>query len=230
MKEKRKILVVDDERDLCEILVFNLTQAGYEADAVYSAAQALEKGVANYHLLLLDVMMDGMNGFELARQLKADDRTRQVPIIFLTAKDAEADLLQGFALGCDDYVAKPFSIKEVMARVHAVLERTSAATGDDEVLQYNGLLMHTRSKSVTVDGATVSLTKTEYQLLHLLLSHQGEVFSRSEMISRVWPPNVVVTDRTVDVNITRLRKKVGQYAHHIVTRQGYGYVFEAVNH
>lgn len=224
MKEKRRILVVDDERDLCEILVFNLTQAGYEAASVNSAAEALKTGVSRYDLLLLDVMMDGMNGFELAERLKADDQTRHVPIIFLTAKDAEADLLKGFELGCDDYVSKPFSIKEVLARVHAVLSRTLSPK--DENLVYEGLVMNLRNKSVTVDGEAVQLTKTEYQLLHLLLSHRNEVFSRSEMISRVWPLNVVVTDRTVDVNITRMRKKIGDYARHIVTRQGYGYVFE----
>ena len=230
--EKQKILVVDDEQDLCEILVFNLTTAGYAAEAVCCAEDALAAGVGRYDLLLLDVMMPGMSGFELARRLKGDEQTAHIPIIFLTAKDAEDDTLQGFGLGADDYVTKPFSVREVMARVRAVLHRTvttpeqPSATVLSAEVGYRGLTVDTVGKHVTADGAEVSLTRTEFDLLCQLLVHRGEVFSRQQLLSSVWPKDVVVTDRTVDVTIARLRKKIGAYAANIATRQGFGYLFE----
>ena len=225
--EQKRILVVDDEQDLCEILLYNLTAAGYQAEVVYSAEMAIEKGVAQYDLLLLDVMMPGMSGFELARQLKDNEATASIPIIFLTAKGTEEDMLQGFGLGADDYVKKPFSVREVMARVKAVLCRSEAAEADKpKTLQYEGLVIDLSHKSVKVDGEAVALTKTEFELLVLLLSHRGKVFSRQEILDSVWPQDVIVTDRTVDVNVTRMRKKIGRYANLIVSRQGFGYVFE----
>ena len=221
MKPKR-ILVVDDEQDLCEILQFNLNAAGYEADVVFSAEEAVSKGIEQYDLLLLDVMMPGLSGFELAQRLKTDDKTAQIPIIFITAKDAEDDTLQGFGLGADDYVTKPFSVREVVARVNAVLKRNQAQA---KVLRYKGLVVDTISKTITIDDARVELTRTEFDLLALLLSHRGQVFSRQELLDCVWPDDVIVTERTVDVNITRLRKKLGGYASCILTRQGFGYYF-----
>ncbi|MBP3214101.1 MAG: response regulator transcription factor [Bacteroidaceae bacterium] len=218
-----KILIVDDEPDLRDILCFNLMAAGYEANTAQSAEEALQSDIATYDLLLLDVMMPGLSGFEMAERLKAQPRTAHLPIIFLTARDSEADLLTGFDLGADDYIAKPFSIKEVQARVKAVLSR-SATTA--EPLAYQGLAMNQTNKTVSMDGEPVTLTKTEFELLSLFLAHRGRVFSRQEVMSRVWPSDVIVTDRTVDVNITRLRKKLGTYAAHIVTRPGYGYLFE----
>ena len=197
--------------------------AGYEANTAQSAEEALQSDIATYDLLLLDVMMPGLSGFEMAERLKAQPRTAHLPIIFLTARDSEADLLTGFDLGADDYIAKPFSIKEVQARVKAVLSR-SATTA--EPLAYQGLAMNQTNKTVSMDGEPVTLTKTEFELLSLFLAHRGRVFSRQEVMSRVWPSDVIVTDRTVDVNITRLRKKLGTYAAHIVTRPGYGYLFE----
>ena len=214
---------MDDEQDLCDILLFNLTSAGYLAEAAFSAEEAIGKGVGQYDLILLDVMMPGMSGFELARQLKGDENTARVPIIFLTAKDTEDDTLQGFGLGADDYVTKPFSVREVVARVKAVLGRVNQ---ENISLIHEGLTLDTVGKTVTVDGAPVSLTRTEFDLLRLLLSHRGEVFSRQQLLEQVWPSDVVVTDRTVDVNITRLRKKIGQYAQCIIARQGFGYCFE----
>lgn len=221
-----RILVVDDERDLCEILQFNLLAAGYQCDIAYSAEDALllmREGGKNFDLLFLDVMMDGMSGFELAQCLQGSG----IPIIFLTAKDTEDDLLEGFRLGADDYIAKPFSVREVLARVRAVLLRTAkASTLASSVLSCEGLVMNLESKSVMVDGEMVAFTRTEFDLLRLFLSEPGRVFSRQQLIDKVWPKDVIVTDRAVDVNITRLRKKVGQYASRISTRLGFGYYFD----
>lgn len=223
--EQKKILVVDDEPDLCEILSYNLNHAGFIAHYVQSAEGALAKGVAQYDLLLLDVMMEEMSGFDLARVLKNDQATASIPIVFITAKDTEEDLLHGFGLGADDYVKKPFSINEVIARVKAVLSRSNAANGP-KTLIFNTLVVDLDKKTVSVDGNLVSLTKTEFELLVLLLQNPGQVFSRQQVIDLVWPDKVVVTDRAVDVNITRMRKKLGPYSSHIVSRQGYGYLFD----
>lgn len=231
MDEKdSRILVVDDEQDLCEILKFNLETEGYQVETANSAEEALEKDIASYNLLLLDVMMGGMSGFQLAKQLKNSEVTAHIPIIFLTARDTENDTLTGFNLGADDYISKPFSIREVMVRVRAVLRRTaSRLEGAEEpaVISYQGLLLNLDKKSVSVDGEDVPFTKTEFELLRLLLEERGRVFSRQELIDRVWPKDVLVLDRTVDVNITRMRKKIGRFAKCIVTRLGFGYYFDA---
>nr|WP_293529853.1 response regulator transcription factor [Prevotella sp.] len=231
MDEKdSRILVVDDEQDLCEILKFNLETEGYQVETANSAEEALEKDIASYNLLLLDVMMGGMSGFQLAKQLKNSEVTVHIPIIFLTARDTENDTVTGFNLGADDYISKPFSIREVMVRVRAVLRRTaSRLEGAEEpaVISYQGLLLNLDKKSVSVDGEDVPFTKTEFELLRLLLEERGRVFSRQELIDRVWPKDVLVLDRTVDVNITRMRKKIGKFAKCIVTRLGFGYYFDA---
>ena len=231
MDEKdSRILVVDDEQDLCEILKFNLETEGYQVETANSAEEALEKDIASYNLLLLDVMMGGMSGFQLAKQLKNSEVTAHIPIIFLTARDTENDTVTGFNLGADDYISKPFSIREVMVRVRAVLRRTaSRLEGAEEpaVISYQGLLLNLDKKSVSVDGEDVPFTKTEFVLLRLLLEERGRVFSRQELIDRVWPKDVLVLDRTVDVNITRMRKKIGKFAKCIVTRLGFGYYFDA---
>jgi len=227
MNQKR-ILVVDDEQDLCDILLYNLHAAGYEAEAAYSAEMAIKKEPSQYDLLILDVMMPGMTGFELAKRLKNDPAKSKLPIIFLTAKDAEDDMLQGFGLGADDYVTKPFSVREVVARVKAVLSRSLPRPLQEEEgrVCYDGLVLDLNKKITTVDGESVSLTKTEFELLGLLLKHRGQVFSRQQIFDAVWPEDVVVSDRTVDVNVTRLRKKIGRFGNCIVSRQGFGYVFE----
>lgn len=225
-----KILVVDDEEDLCEILHFNLETEGWTVDTASSAEEALEMGVARYDLLLLDVMMGGMSGFQLARRLKDDPQTASIPIIFLTARDTENDTVTGFNLGADDYISKPFSIREVVARIRAVLRRTDDAQGQSaaaRIERYEGLILNLDKKSVSIDGEEVPFTKTEFEILSLLLSERGRVFSRQELIDRIWPKDVLVLDRTVDVNMTRLRKKVGPYAKNIVTRLGFGYYFDA---
>lgn len=225
--KKQRILVVDDERDLCEILQFNLEAAGYQTDAAHSGEEALKKEISQYDLVLLDVMMPGMSGFDVARRIKQDKALHAIPIIFLTALGDEHDKLHGFDLGADDYISKPFSVREVLARVKAVLARTNASQADDEsmLLSHEGLVMDLHKMTVTVDGQPASLTRTEFDLLHLLLGNRGQVFSRQEVLDRVWPRDVVVTDRTVDVNITRMRKKIGRYSSCIVTRHGFGYLF-----
>ena len=227
---KKKILVVDDEQDLCEILKFNLETEGYQADTANSGEEAISMDIASYDLLLLDVMMGGMSGFQLARQLKENPMTAHVPIIFLTARDTENDTVTGFNLGADDYISKPFSIREVMVLVRAVLRRTMEQRGkssEPSLINYQGLQLNLDKKSVTVDGECVPFTKTEFELLRLLLEERGKVFSRQELIDRVWPKDVMVLDRTVDVNITRMRKKIGKFSKCIVTRLGFGYYFDA---
>ena len=229
MKQNARILVVDDEQDLLEILKFNLETEGYEVVTATSAEEALQLDIASFDLMLLDVMMGGMSGFAMARQLKDNPATSQVPIIFLTARDTENDTVTGFNLGADDYISKPFSLREVMVRVRAVLRRTAKENGEEEAktLSYQGIVMNLDRKTVSVDGEDIPFTKTEFELLHLLLDERGRVFSRQELIERIWPKDVLVLDRTVDVNITRLRKKIGRFAKCIVTRLGFGYYFDA---
>lgn len=226
----KRILVVDDEQDLCEILKFNLETEGYEVETANSAEEALEMDIASFDLLLLDVMMGGMSGFQLAKQLKDNPMTANVPIIFLTARDTENDTVTGFNIGADDYISKPFSIREVMVRVRAVLRRTAeqAADADEsKIINYQGLQLNLDKKTVSIDGEAIPFTKTEFELLRLFLEERGKVFSRQELIDRVWPKDVMVLDRTVDVNITRMRKKIGKFAKCIVTRLGFGYYFDA---
>lgn len=226
----KRILVVDDEQDLCEILKFNLETEGYEVETANSAEEALEMDIASFDLLLLDVMMGGMSGFQLAKQLKDNPMTANVPIIFLTARDTENDMVTGFNIGADDYISKPFSIREVMVRVRAVLRRTAEQTGDadeSKIINYQELQLNLDKKTVSIDGEAIPFTKTEFELLRLFLEERGKVFSRQELIDRVWPKDVMVLDRTVDVNITRMRKKIGKFAKCIVTRLGFGYYFDA---
>ena len=228
MEQKYKILVVDDEQDLLEILKFNLETEGYEVETAASAEEALTLDIGSFNLMLLDVMMGGMSGFAMARKLKDNPATAAIPIIFLTARDTENDTLTGFSLGADDYISKPFSIREVLVRVRAVIRRTAdPAATQANVLRYQGIEMNLDKKTVTIEGKDVPFTKTEFELLHLLLEERGRVFSRQELIDRVWPKDVLVLDRTVDVNITRLRKKIGPFAKCIVTRLGFGYYFDA---
>ena len=222
-----RILVVDDEEDLCEILKFNLEMEGYTVDTAYSAEEALKLDITQYNLLLLDVMIGEISGFKMARMLKANKDTAEIPIIFITAKDTENDTITGFNLGADDYISKPFSLREVIMRVKAVLRRTAGVQiKEEEQLQYKGLVINIPQKKVTIDGEETSLTKKEFEILLLLLQNQGRVFSREDILAKVWNDEVYVLDRTIDVNITRLRKKIGSYGKYIVTRLGYGYCFE----
>lgn len=223
----KKILVVDDEQDLREILQFNLASAGFEVDTAASAEEVLAMDLSNYSLILLDVMMGEISGTALARILRRRADTTRVPIIFITALSAEDDKLHAFELGADDYITKPFKIREVLARVNAVLRRTALAQADDSdtIVSFEGMRIDTACKRLSVDGIDVQLTKKEFEILLLLISNAGRVFSRQEILAQVWDDDVYVLNRTVDVNITRLRKKIGRYGEYIRTRQGYGYSF-----
>lgn len=224
-----RILVVDDEEDLCEILKFNLEYEGYEVDTANSAEEALKMDLSSYQLLLLDVMMGEISGFKMASMLKKNKATAKLPIIFITAKDTENDTVTGFNLGADDYISKPFSLREVSARVKAVLRRTQQPDEEriPEQIVYKTLVLDIVKKKVCIDNEETPLTKKEFEILLLLLQNKGRVFSREDILSRVWSDEVYVLDRTIDVNITRLRKKIGAYGKCIVTRLGYGYCFEA---
>lgn len=212
-----KLLVVDDEETLREGLRTYLEHEGYAVDSAVSAEQALEHDIAGYDLILLDIMMEGMSGTELAAKLKEHPSTAAIPIIFLTAKDRDDDMVAGLQLGADDYITKPFSIKNVMARIEAVLRRTGSRKRSE------GVVCDREKLTCTVDGEAVKLTKKEFEILALLQQNPGRIFSREDVMRRVWPENVVVFDRTVDVHITRLRTKIAPYGKHIISRSGYGY-------
>ncbi len=221
--------MVDDEEDLCEILQFNLETEGFTVDVAYSAEEALKKDLTVYNLLLLDVMMGETSGFKMARIVRENPLTATIPIIFLTAKDTENDKLTGFTIGADDYISKPFSIREVVARVKALLRRININKQPEiasEDLSYLGLTMQLKNKKVLLNGKEIAFTKKEFEILRLFLENRNRVFTRDEMLTRVWSDEVIVLDRTIDVNITRLRKKIGDYGKNIVTRLGYGYCFE----
>jgi len=223
MNNKQKILAVDDEEDILEILSFNLAGEDYEVDTCTSAEDALLKALADYDLFILDVMMGPVSGFRLAEKIRKE-LSLATPIIFLTARDTENDRITGFNLGADDYLAKPFSIKELTARVKAVLRRSSpgqvkntAASGDFTV--------DTANKLIYKDGKPLELTRKEYEILALFIRNAGKIFPRSEILLKVWGNDVIVTDRTVDVTVARIRKKLGDRGNMIRNKSGYGYYF-----
>lgn len=223
-----RILIVDDERDICEILEFNLSNEGYVVDVAYSAEEALKKLTADYSLVLLDVMMGGMSGYKMAEKLRKEGNT--VPIIFLTAKDTENDMLTGFSVGGDDYMPKPFSIKEVVARVRAVLRRAGSGQAEfagrkEHKMVFGEVVIDCDTKELVIGSTAVPLTKTEFEILTTLASNPSRIFSREELIDRIWVDAPYVTERTVDVHITRLRKKMGDKGTLISSRPGYGYRF-----
>lgn len=223
---KPKILIVDDEPDICEILAFNLANEGMEVDLAHSAEEALTKLSSEHSLILLDIMMEGMSGYKAAEQIRSSGN--RIPIIFLTAKRTENDMLTGFSVGADDYISKPFSIKEVIARVRAILKRAQL---DDTLpaihtLEIDELSIDLNSKELTINKIPVALTKTEFEILVLLASQPTRVFSREEIIQSVWSDTPYITERTVDVHITRLRKKMDTYGQYIESRSGYGYRFK----
>ncbi len=223
-----KILIVDDEETLCEALSFNLEAEGYETTVAHSAEQALDLPLESYSLILLDIMMDGMSGVQLARILKRNPVTARIPIIFCTARDTEDDMIEGLRIGADDYIAKPYSLRNIIARVEAVLRRCNESrpsqAGEAQVA-YKGLVLLPDQKVCTVDGEEVKMPRKEFEILYMLLSNRGKIYSREELLDKIWPEEVVVVNRVVDVNITRIRQKIGPYGKNIITRSGYGYVF-----
>lgn len=241
---KQRILIVDDEEDICMILSYSLQKAGYETLIAHSAEEALanyELRIKNYEvdLILLDIMMGEMSGLEMAERLKSENgkvksENHIPPIIFLTALSDEDTVLQGFKLGADDYISKPFRIAEVLARVAAVLRRTEARRrqGDEAIRQegencivFEGIVVNKADMSLMVDGENVKTTRKEIELLCYLLTHRGQILSRDHLLNNVWDSNGYVLERTVDVHITHLRRKLGQYGKRIITKSGYGYMF-----
>jgi two-component system alkaline phosphatase synthesis response regulator PhoP len=222
----KRILIVDDEEDLCEILQYNLSNEGYYTEIAHSAEEALKRSPETFDLVLLDVMMGEMSGFKFADKLRKEMKIT-IPVIFLTAKDTENDILTGFSLGADDYISKPFSVNELTARVKAVLKRSSAdKVNNKSIIQFNGIDLDTVRKRLIINDERIELTKKEYEILKILLENQGKVFSREDLLMRIWGQDVIVTERTVDVNITRLRAKLGQFGSSLRNKTGYGYFFE----
>ena len=230
-----RILVIDDEEAVCEILKFNLEKEGYEVDCAYSAEEALERDLTSYSLFMVDIMMDQLSGFDFAKRLRNNQATERTPVIFCSALTDEDYKVMGLNIGADDYVTKPFVIAEVLARIRAVLRRSVAA----EKMAYNvshgiyepditfkGLRIDRNEKICYLDGEPIQLTRTEFDLMLFFLTHRNRIYAREEIISKVWGHDVVVTNRTIDTNITRLRKKLGEYGNYIVTRQGFGYGFK----
>ena len=225
-----KILIVDDDKSICEILEFNLKNEGFDIDTAYSAEEALKKLSNQYTLILLDVMMSGMSGYKMAEKLRTEGN--HTPIIFLTAKDTENDMLTGFSVGGDDYISKPFSIKEVIARIKAVikrLENNNIKNNTNRKLIFDDFVIDLEAKQLTIKGEKISLTKTEFEILTFLAENNDRVFSREEIIDSVWDKSTFITTRTVDVHITRLRKKLDSYATFVINRPGYGYKFNHSN-
>lgn len=223
MSMGQKILIVDDEIDLLEILSFNLEKSGFEVSKAISGEEALSTLDSSIDLILLDVMMGGIDGFQTATQIR--EQGLETPIIFLTARDTENDVLSGFGLGADDYIAKPFSVREVVARVKAVLARVPSKNA---ILEFENITLDPQNKIVTLNGEPLTLTKTEFLILQTMMSHSGKIFSREELIRKAWVGSVYVEERTVDVHIARLRKKLGVAGSLIVNRSGYGYELKSL--
>lgn len=230
---KQRILIVDDEESICEILQFNLEASGYETVVAHSAEEAMGYDISLFDLVLLDVMMGQMSGFKMARLLKNDPQTSNVPIIFCSAMGQEESKITGLEIGADDYISKPFSVREVIARVKTVLRRCSSGPKPSDLepdlshlITFEQLSVDSSKYKCFIGGEEVSLTKKEFEMLQLFLKNRGKVFSREEIIRHVWSGDADVFDRTIDVNVTRLRKKIGDYGKYIVTRQGYGYGFD----
>lgn len=227
----RKILIVDDEADIRDILQFNMENAGFNVETAASAEEALGMLSEDHSLILLDVMMGGMSGFQMAQTLR--DQGNDVPVIFLTAKDRQDDLLTGFSSGGDDYISKPFSIQEVIARVNAVIKRTELRPdkpkADPDILRVGKVSIDVRTKSVYIDGEAITFSKKEFEILHLLASNPGQIFSRENLIDELWKDAPYVLDRTVDVHIARIRSKLGACKVYLTNRSGYGYTFNAVD-
>ncbi len=226
MQETKKILVVDDEDTICEVIKLNLELEGFTVDTANSAEEVLSKELTDYRLFILDVMMGEMSGFELASHIRQNPGAKNIPIIICTAKDREEDLVEGFNRGIDDYIRKPFSMRELVLRVKSVLRRTETTLGNDNTISYGDLVLNIERKQCHISGEEVALTKKEFEILRLLLSNRGKIFSREEILDSVWEDDVLVIDRTIDLNINRLRKKIGNYGNDIITKQGFGYGFK----
>ncbi len=229
-----KLLVIDDEESICEIMKFNLEKEGYEVDCAYSAEEALSFDLSSYSLFIVDIMMERLSGFDFAKRIKNAAATENTPIIFCSALNGEDDTVMGLNIGGDDYITKPFVIGEVLARVRAVLRRSHATrqwayniskSVYEPDITFKSMRINRNEKVCYLNGESVNLTRTEFDILLFFLTHRNRIYSRDEIIRQVWAGEVVVTNRTIDTNITRLRKKLGEYGSNIVTRLGFGYGF-----
>ena len=230
--------MIDDEESICEILKFNLEKEGYEVDTAYSAEEALDRDLSGYSLFIVDIMMDRLSGFDFAKRIKNNDAIENTPIIFCSALSGEDDTVMGLNIGGDDYITKPFVISEVLARVRAVLRRSHATKQwaynvsksiYEPDITFKNLCINRNEKICYLNGEAVALTRTEIDILLFFLTHRNRIYSREEIIQQVWAGDVVVTNRTIDTNITRLRRKLGEYGNNIVTRLGFGYGFKETN-
>ena len=235
-----RILVIDDEESLCDILKYNLVKEGYKVDCAYSAVDALEMNLSEYDLFIVDIMMERLSGYDFVQRLRSTMGVEQLPVIFCSALGEEDDKVTGLNIGADDYITKPFVISEVIARVRAVLRRSSAvlrhnapamakSEESDEMLPdivFGDIRIDQNAKLCYIKGQRALLTRTEFDLLLFFLTHRNRIYSREEIIRNVWPDDVLVSHRAIDTNLTRLRKKLGDAGHHIVTRQGFGYGFK----
>ncbi|HEY3389287.1 MAG TPA: response regulator transcription factor, partial [Prolixibacteraceae bacterium] len=221
MNENFRILVVEDEEDLNEILQFNLESEGYQVDTSYSAEEALKRDLTHYDLMILDVMMGKISGFSLAQKIRKEMHL-EVPIIFLTARDSENDLLTGFNLGADDYITKPFSVRALQARIKAVLKRIKVSPVEEvsTSLIAGEIIIDFETKRLIIGDKKIELTRKEYEIISLLAKSPGRIFSREEILRRIWENDVIVIDRTVDVNMTRLRRKMEEYGSYIRNKPG----------
>ena len=230
MKTER-ILIVDDEETLCEVLKLNLENEGYDVDIAFSAEQALTYDLKSYSLILLDIMMGEISGIKMAKMLKANVSTAEIPIIFCTARDTEDDMIMGLNIGADDYIMKPYTIRNVIARVKTVLRRVAGhkTPGEDveknNILKIDGLVLDMEFMSCSIEGTEIKLNRKEFELLAYLIANRGKICSREQILNDVWTEDVIVVDRTIDVNITRLRYKIGKYSSYIITRSCYCYGF-----
>lgn len=230
--------MIDDEESICEILKFNLEKEGYEVDTAYSAEEALDRDLSGYSLFIVDIMMDRLSGFDFTKRIKNNDAIENTPIIFCSALSGEDDTVMGLNIGGDDYITKPFVISEVLARVRAVLRRSHATKQwaynvsksiYEPDITFKNLRINRNEKICYLNGEAVALTRTEFDILLFFLTHRNRIYSREEIIQQVWAGDVVVTNRTIDTNITRLRRKLGEYGNNIITRLGFGYGFKETN-
>lgn len=224
--EPTRILIVEDDRTLCETLQFNLELENFRVTVAYSAEEALNLALDSFSLILLDVMMGELSGFKFAQLLKSNYRTKSIPIIFCTAKDSEDDMIAGLTIGADDYIMKPYTVRNVVARIKAVLRRSCPFSIDTpNTIRFEMLELDLLFKRCTINGKDARLARKEFEMLALMLKSPGKIFSREEILQAIWGDNVVVLERTIDVNINRLRHKIAPYERHIITRPGYGYGF-----
>ncbi len=235
--EDYRILVIDDEESICDIIRYNLEKEGYHVDCCYSAVEALDTDLTRYSLFIVDIMMERLTGYDFIQRLRSNMSTEKLPVIMCSALDDEDDKVTGLNIGADDYIAKPFTIPEMLARVRAVLRRsapvleaaaqeTAAAPDFRTDVVYKTIKIDQNEKVCYIDGFEMPLTRTEYDILLFFLTHRNRIYSREEIIHEVWGPNVLVSPRAIDTNLTRLRKKLGEYGNNIITRQGFGYGFK----